>query len=226
MQKEQSKIIKKIPVFPLPNVVFFPKTFLPLHIFEPRYRKMVRDALDGANKITMVLLREGWETDYFGSPAVHEIGCIGDIQFSERLEDGKYDIMLYGLNRVRILDFVQDEPYRVANVEILRDRNFDHEDRNVMHASEEFLRLVKNYMSELGVNDLDEILRLRDRSFESIINQVASFLDIPPPEKQFLLAIDSLESRFERVSNLLEDRLFSLTVVRKVKHLPEQPRWN
>ena len=71
-------------IFPLPNVVLFPNVFLPLHIFEPRYREMVADALDGDRIIGMVLLRPGWEGDYEGRPPVYPIGCAGLITHAER----------------------------------------------------------------------------------------------------------------------------------------------
>src|SRR5213596_3395375 len=82
-----------LPLFPLPNVVLFPNVFLPLHIFEPRYREMVADALASDRLIGMVLLRPGWERDYEGRPPVYPIGCSGVITHAERLHDGRYDIV-------------------------------------------------------------------------------------------------------------------------------------
>ena len=78
-----------VPVFPLPNVVLFPNVFLPLHIFEPRYRQMVEDALNGDRIIGMVLLRPGWEGDYEGRPPVYPVGCAGVVTHAERLADGR-----------------------------------------------------------------------------------------------------------------------------------------
>ncbi len=89
-----------IPLFPLPNVVLFPNVYLPLHIFEPRYREMVSDALDGDRIIGMVLLRPGWEGDYEGRPAVYPVGCAGLISHAERLSDGRYNIVLQGAREV------------------------------------------------------------------------------------------------------------------------------
>ena len=74
-----------LPLFPLPNVVLFPNVFLPLHIFEPRYREMVADALASDRMIGMVLLQPGWERDYDGRPPVYPIGCSGVITHVERL---------------------------------------------------------------------------------------------------------------------------------------------
>ena len=82
--------------------MLFPNVFLPLHIFEPRYREMVGDALDGDRIIGMVLLRPGWEGDYEGRPPVYPVGCAGLITHAERLADGRYNIVLRGLEKFRI----------------------------------------------------------------------------------------------------------------------------
>src|SRR5262245_27423029 len=92
------------PLFPLPNVELFPAAFLPLHLFEPRYRHMAADAHAGERLIGMVLLRPGWETDYAGLPAVYPIGCAGFITHAERLGDGRYNIVLRGMDKFRILE--------------------------------------------------------------------------------------------------------------------------
>ena len=93
-----------IPLFPLPNVVLFPNVFLPLHIFEQRYRAMVSDALAGDRIIGMVLLRPGWEQDYEGRPPIYPVGCAGLITHAERLSDGRFNIVLQGLEKFRVLD--------------------------------------------------------------------------------------------------------------------------
>src|SRR5687767_15618343 len=72
-----------IPIFPLPNAVLFPNVFMPLHIFEARYRAMVSDALAGDRIIGMVLLKAGFESDYKGQPPIYPIGCAGVITHSE-----------------------------------------------------------------------------------------------------------------------------------------------
>jgi Lon protease-like protein len=79
-----------IPIFPLPDVVLFPHMPLPLHIFEPRYRKMTADAMAGDKVIGMTLLRPGWESDYQGRPPVYPIGCAGQIEECVRLADGRF----------------------------------------------------------------------------------------------------------------------------------------
>ena len=81
-----------LPLFPLPNVVLFPRMPLALHVFEPRYRAMVSDALESHRAIGMVLLKPGWEADYEGRPPVYPVGCAGLIERCEKLADGRYDV--------------------------------------------------------------------------------------------------------------------------------------
>src|SRR3954463_5340745 len=103
-----------IPIFPLPNVVLFPNVFLPLHIFEARYRQMVDEALKGDRIIGMVLLRPGWEGDYEGRPPVYPIGCAGVITHAERLPDGRFNIVLRGMEKFQIRGEQEGQLYRLG----------------------------------------------------------------------------------------------------------------
>lgn len=218
--------ITAIPIFPLPNVVFFPKTLLPLHIFEPRYRKMTEDALAGANQIVVALLKDGWEQDYFGNPEVHEIACVGEIQYTEKLDDGKFNILLYGTSRVRIVDFMQEHPYRTATVQLLKDAHFDHDSFNEKTESEKFLGMLHRYLAAMGVANFEHFLNLGSHSFEAIINQSAAILDFSTREKQQLLEIGAIELRYERLKAILNDRLTAIEVTQKIKFVPKDPSWN
>ncbi len=93
----------KLPLFPLPNVVHFPHVALPLHIFEERYRAMVGDAIEADRLIGIVLLKPGYEADYEGYPEIHDVACLGKIVEDHRLPDGRYNILLLGAKRGRIL---------------------------------------------------------------------------------------------------------------------------
>ena len=224
--EKPNKTITAIPIFPLPNAVFFPKTLLPLHVFEHRYRAMVQDALSNENRIGVVLLKDGWENNYFGNPSVHNIACAGDIQNSEKLDDGKFNILLYGMSRIRILNFIQEKPYRIAEVEYLRDLQFQKESFDESKEVEKFILLVRSYLQELGVEDADELLKLQFHSLESIINQVSTMLDFSSHEKQSLLEFNFLEERFETLQRMLRERLTSHKVARMAKFIPEDPSWN
>ena len=120
----------KARLFPLPNIVFFPQVMQPLHIFEPRYRQMTADALEGDRLIALVLPKPGWESDYAGKPAIHPIGCLGRIMAEQQLDDGRFNILLRGLSRIRIIKEVATKKlYRSARVEVLQSNPLADDDR-------------------------------------------------------------------------------------------------
>ena len=120
MEKDSKQVI---PLFPLPSTVFYPGTPLPLHIFEPRYRQMTADALEGERKIGMVLLKPDWEAAYFDRPEIFPMGCVGSIEKEIRHPDGKYNFTLVGLRRFRILREVDGKLYRCAEIDLLEEQN-------------------------------------------------------------------------------------------------------
>jgi len=93
-----------LPIFPLPNVVLFPGALLPLHIFEPRYRELVREVLGRRKLMGVVRLKPGFEQDYEGRPAVFDVCGVGSVIDSVEHADGRFDITLRGLARARILE--------------------------------------------------------------------------------------------------------------------------
>lgn len=115
-------VVIHIPIFPLPDVVLFPHTLLPLHIFEARYRQMVRDCLAGDKRLAMALLKPGWENDYYGRPPIYPIAGAGEIIQHEELPDGRFNIILRGTMRIGILtELPPDKPYRMARARPLPD---------------------------------------------------------------------------------------------------------
>src|SRR5580700_9155649 len=88
-------------LFPLPNLVLFPHVIQPLHVFEPRYRQLMEDALQADRLMAIALLQPGWEEDYHQRPPIHPVVCIGRIFKEERLEDGRFNLLLQGLCRAR-----------------------------------------------------------------------------------------------------------------------------
>jgi ATP-dependent Lon protease len=109
-------------LFPLPNFVLFPRVAQPLHIFEPRYRQLMADALDSDRLITMALLQPDWEQGDQKRPPIHEVVCIGRVLNEQRQEDGRYNFLLHGLARARIVNEHDSEtPYRMATVELIED---------------------------------------------------------------------------------------------------------
>jgi Lon protease-like protein len=109
-------------LFPLPNLVLFPSVVQPLHIFEPRYRQLTADSLADDRLIALALLKPGWEDDNDKQPPIFPVVCLGRIFKEERLPDGRYNLLLHGLSRARIVDeFDSDLPYRTARLELLQE---------------------------------------------------------------------------------------------------------
>jgi uncharacterized protein len=189
-----------LPVFPLPNVVLFPNVFLPLHIFEPRYREMVADALAGDRIIGMVLLRPGWESDYEGRPAVYSIGCAGLITFSEQHSDGRYNIVLRGLEKFRITGEDDSRSYRIAEVEPLAEE-ITPEDRDIVRSERRRLEALLVPQPEGRGVDSKVPPSMSD---EDLVNTLAQYLDLEPVEKQALLEREGLVARCRSLIDLLE----------------------
>jgi uncharacterized protein len=101
-----------VPMFPLPGVFLFPGTLMPLHIFEPRYRRMIEDSLDGPGRIVMATVLEGHEDELPGAPPVHHVAGLGEIVRHERLPDGRFLILLAGVSRVLIREVPSRAAYR------------------------------------------------------------------------------------------------------------------
>lgn len=113
----------QLPIFPLPDVVLFPHTMLPLHVFEPRYRQMVQECLAGDRRLAMALLKPGWEKGYYGRPPVYPIAGVGEIIQHEALSDGRFNILVRGTMRVGIsAELPPDKPYRIVRARPLPDR--------------------------------------------------------------------------------------------------------
>jgi Lon protease-like protein len=109
-------------LFPLPNLVLFPSVIQPLHIFEPRYRRMMADALADDRLLAMALLRPGWEEDYHQAPPIHPVVCVGRVFQEERLPDGRYNLLLHGRARAHVIEEIAgDRPYRSGRVRLVEE---------------------------------------------------------------------------------------------------------
>ncbi len=112
----------KVRLFPLPNLVVFPHVMQPLHLFEPRYRAMLEEALDDDKLIAMALLAPGWESDYEGRPPLRPVGCVCRVATHQRTPDGSYNVLLLGLRRIKIdRELPPKKLFREAQVELLTD---------------------------------------------------------------------------------------------------------
>ncbi len=197
-----------LPLFPLPNAVLFPQMPLPLHVFEPRYRKMVADVLDDHKMIGMTLLRPGWEADYHGRPPIYPSGCAGLLEQCEALEDGCFNIVLKGVTRFRILAEHGGEPYRVATIEALRDEVGD------PAALESARRRVTEAIAKAA--DGPAILALQpELPHDIFVNALCQSLALTPLERQSLLDCNSILDRYAGLLEILNFKLLEDTYGRR-----------
>ena len=186
----------RIPIFPLPDVTLFPSTTAPFHIFEARYRAMVADALAGNSIIGMVVLKPGYEVQYEGRPPVHAIGCAGVIASSRLLADGRYDIILRGLTRFRILGEDQSRAYRLADVAALPDRIDDTERARLSE--------LRRQVEDAVRTRFPSVPELRaDLADEAVIDGLSLLLPIRPEEKLELLEAEDPVERAETLIRFL-----------------------
>jgi Lon protease-like protein len=194
-----------IPIFPLPNVVLFPEVPLPLHIFEPRYCAMVRDALAGSGLIGMVLLRGDWQEDYHGAPETYRTGCVGKIVETTPLPDGKFNIVLAGVREFTILSEQRERAYRQATVEWREAADSAPLPNDVRGR---LIPMIERYVGRSGddlARDLLGDARLDDRT---LVNFFSFWLDFGPIEKQCLLEADGAD-RARRLLEVLEFHLYA-----------------
>ena len=194
-----------IPIFPLPNVVLFPSVFLPLHIFEPRYRQMLDDALKGDRIIGMVLLRPGWQSDYEGRPPVYPIGCAGVITHAERLADGRFNIVLRGMEKFRISGEETGRPYRLAHIEPVPEPPAE-SIREEMRAHRQRLEAL---LVPQPVGTGKESKMPTSMPDEDLVNALAQYLEFDPVEKQALLERNGLLERCRSLIELLEMKVLA-----------------
>ena len=215
------------PLFPLPNVVLFPKTPMPLYIFEERYRTMVREVLAGNGELVIALLRGGSEPGYASLSAVHDIACLGKIETYEELEDGKYNIVVVGLHRVRIVREVQHSPYRRVEVEMLEEAACDERAADIVERHNHLGGLFAKF-TELATGVKQQALELMPQlDFESLVNMVAMTLNLDIEQKQALLEIDDTSQRCDVLIPVLQQQLETLVLVRQFEHIkPENPHFN
>ena len=190
-------------LFPLPDFVMFPHVILPLHIFEPRYRQMTADALAGDSLITMIQIASPPQGNQWTEPVpLERVGCLGRIVQHDRLADGRYNLLLLGLKRVRLRQEIPSgKLYRIAEVELLQDID-PHQPQEPARA--ELTRLFRQMLesrSRLDA-DIDELLR-KPVSLGLLCDIMAHSLPLPAALKQSLLEQTSVDRRLEIVLSIL-----------------------
>ncbi|MBX3729870.1 MAG: LON peptidase substrate-binding domain-containing protein [Candidatus Sumerlaeia bacterium] len=203
--------LQTVPMFPLPGLVLFPRTVLPLHIFEPRYYRMVTDLLKGDCRLAAANLRKGWETDYYGAPAVHRMVTVARVLHHESLPGRRYNILLEGIERAQIVEEIKQTPYRVVRVASAPDLMGDADREPIRAATRELTALaaqIATHQPELR----DALTNLDNQHLHPgiIADQLAALLVRDAYERQSLLAQRRVLRRVELVSVQLRIRLADL----------------
>lgn len=191
-----------IPIFPLPTVVLFPNVFLPLHVFEARYRQMVADALSGDRIIGMVLLKAGHD-EAGDRPPVYPVGCAGVITHVERMSDGRFNLVLRGVEKFRILgedDPAQGQLYRTAIISPLDESVADLE-RATLSAER---RRLEARLAPLFERARAESFLPQSMPDADLVNALAQYLEFDPVERQALLEQPGPVARCRAMLELLE----------------------
>jgi uncharacterized protein len=192
-----AEALLRVPVFPLAGALLFPRSQLPLHIFEPRYRMMVRDALASDRLIAMVQPKDAEEP-----PALFEVGCIGHIGACDELEDGRFNIVLEGLSRFRIArEATVDTLYRQVDADR---RGFDEEEDAVLGIAQraEVEREARRYADALGyMIEWEQVSRLDD---EMLVNGIAQIAPLDVGSKQALVEAPDLAIRADLLVQFMQ----------------------
>ena len=195
----------EVRLFPLPNLVMFPHVVQGLHVFEPRYRQLLADAIAGDHMIGMALLQPGWEEEYDATPAVEPVACLGRIGWCEKLPDGRYNLRLRGLSRVHLIEEMPtDRLYRVARAELMPD---------VVPADMHRLKALRKGLAEAVLprfggdaaahQQLTDLFQ-GDESLGHVCDVLAYALPLPLEMKQALLGEPHVDIRAEVMTQALK----------------------
>jgi uncharacterized protein len=208
--------LDRLPIFPLPETVLFPNVLMPLHIFEPRYRRMVEDCLAGSRVMAMALLRPGWDAETSLTPPVFGVVGAGVIVHDERLPDGRYNIAVKGVARVAVEEeLITDAPYRVVRGRILEDE-FPPEGPEALERELTTLKLCYLRLTAELPGSNDDLTRFVTRAKDPalLVDVIASVAIPDVEERQRLLETRSVKERLRRVTQAVGDFILTLDVPR------------
>jgi Lon protease-like protein len=200
---------RRLALFPLDNVVLLPGVVLPLHVFEPRYRQLAASVVAGDRQVGMIAVRPEHAHEMAGDPPLYDVGCAGFVTEHRRLPDGRYQMLLQGTQRFRV---VREPPregerlYRIAEIEPLEDDPGDVTRAEELRdrAIELLVRLTERTMEEGQALDVGRLRALEIAQFANVISQSVT---LPTPEKQSLLEADTVTERLERLVGALDFQL-------------------
>ncbi|MFL5330421.1 MAG: LON peptidase substrate-binding domain-containing protein [Gemmataceae bacterium] len=191
-------------LFPLPNLVLFPNVVQPLHIFEPRYRQMTADALKGDRLLAIVLLQPGWEDLYNGRPPIHSVACLGRVIADQLMPDGRYNLLLRGMQRIKIRREVDSEKlYRMARAELIEDIVPSDLDAKKLRKRLESFVVPRFRAKGAAVEQMADLFH-GELPLGSLCDVLSFALPFPPQSKQELLEQNDVEQRVEQMIGLIE----------------------
>ncbi len=185
----------ELPLFPL-HVVLFPGRPLPLHLFEPRYRTMMADCLDGDMRFGVVAIRSGREVG--GCAEIFDVGTVAAIEQVQRLEDGRFDILTRGVQRFRVRTLLDGTPYQRAEVDLLAE---PHPSPEAQEQAAALRELLAPYLAGLGAPR--ELLDHLPTAADELAYLAAAAVQVEVPEQQRLLELDSTEGRVAATLDML-----------------------
>ncbi len=198
-----------LPLFPLPNVVFIPHSLLPLHVFEPRYRALVRYCLDRHRFMAVPRLLPGWENDYEGRPPVYNTAGVGRIIRHQELADGRFYIVLEGLHRAEIRQETDDSrSFRLAEAQLI---SLPSARPETLRSTIQRARMMVAQLLSQGIGQdagLEHLLE-SDLSADELLDRLAHASIRDPSTRQTYLETARLEQRTEMVTSALANALTS-----------------
>jgi len=197
VQAQTAPLPPDIPIFPLEVTMLFPGVSRPLHIFEPRYRAMVADALKGDRIIGMTTLKPGFEADYAGRPPIYEIGCAGVITEVEELPGGRFNIVLRGLVKFRVTGEDATRAYRLAHVDAMPEV-LDDAEKAALHKQRLRLEALVTKGSDTKVPP--------DTTDEELVNMLAQYVPMTYAQRQALLELKNVLLRARALIDLIESK--------------------
>jgi Lon protease-like protein len=213
--------VERLPLFPLSQVVLFPRTQVPLHVFEPRYRQMTEDALSSDRRIGMISVPPEHAGEISGDPPLYAVGCAGVITSPERLGNGRFRFALVGSRRFRIrseLPRSEGLLYRIAEVELLDDAAPPADSSRVAELREVVVSLLGNLVSRTRAGSAQALDRLSTRlaalDAGAFTDALCQSLGFGTPEKQGLLEAEGTLQRLEQLSEVLRFHLAELAATR------------
>jgi Lon protease-like protein len=190
-----------MPMFPL-GTVLFPFGVLPLHVFEERYRRLVETCLAADHEFGVVLIERGSEVG--GGDTRFDVGTVARIVEAGRFPDGRYALLTHGTVRLRVHEWLPDDPYPQADVELLEERDAQSGDRDRRDAVEQRLRRVLALASELGASVPPDEVRL-DASPVRAAFEAGALAPIGPLDAQRILELEDPSARLDRLDTLLAE---------------------